>query len=88
MPQAQIAPTIHHARAGRITDQTLDEVTQAATRAQDGITLTEAEAQLILLTAPQICEELRQRRARMDLISDVADDTNQLLMFPGARENV
>ncbi|MBQ0752199.1 MAG: hypothetical protein KBT70_18550 [Roseovarius sp.] len=73
-------PHIPHARAGRITDQVLDHIIAAAKTAQTAQTLTEADAALILVTLPQIAEELRQRRAAMDLISDVTDLDNVLFM--------
>lgn len=87
MPQANTLPKIHHARAGKITDQILDQITDVATRAQEGETLSDSDAALILLSAPQICAELRQRRACMDLINDVSNDDNHVLMFPGVRDN-
>lgn len=61
------------ARAGRITDAVLDTVQSAAEAAQMGETLTDEQAKLLLLTAPQIIDELRQRRAAMDLIQDATD---------------
>lgn len=73
-------PRIPHARAGRITDQVLDHIIAAARTAQTGQSLTEADAALILITLPQLAEELRQRRAAMDLISDVTNLDNVLFM--------
>ncbi|MBW4972105.1 hypothetical protein KZZ08_00650 [Roseovarius mucosus] len=73
-------PYIPHARAGRITDQVLDHIIRAAQASQVGQTLTDADAALILVTLPQLAEELRQRRAAMDLISDVTDLDNVLFM--------
>ena len=54
---------IPHARAGKITDAVLDQITAIAEKAQKGIPINDAEAGLMLLTAPQLCLELRQRRA-------------------------
>lgn len=78
MTQARNHSPLHipHSRAGRITDQVLDRIGEVADRAQKGITLQDCEASLILLTLPQICQELRQRRAAMDLISDCTDLEN------------
>ncbi|KRS15639.1 hypothetical protein [Roseovarius indicus] len=68
--------SIPHTRAGKITDETLDQITAIAEKAQKGIELSHTEACLMLLTAPQVCFELRQRRAAMDLISDCTDLDN------------
>lgn len=89
MPQAQPKPTenplnIRHCRAGRVSDATLDSVIAAGRKAQEQLGITDAEAQLILLTVPQLCEELRQRRAAMDLISDVTDLDN-VRFLPASR---
>lgn len=79
-------PHIPHARAGRITDQVLDHIVTAARLAQDNQSLSDADAALILMTLPQIAEELRQRRAAMDLISDVTDlDNVRFLHAPDAQ---
>lgn len=67
---------IPHARAGKITDEILDQITAIAEKAQKGIAMSDTEACLMLLTAPQVCFELRQRRAAMDLISDCTDLDN------------
>lgn len=77
-------PHIPHARAGRITDQVLDHIIRAATEAQSTQSLTDADAALILVTLPQLAEELRQRRAAMDLIGELSTADN-VLMMPGAR---
>lgn len=77
-------PHIPHCRAGKITDQVLDHVTAALHDAQNGQVLTDADIALVMVTMPQICEELRQRRAAMDLIGDLAEADN-VLMMPGAR---
>ncbi|MBY5988188.1 hypothetical protein [Roseovarius atlanticus] len=72
----QEIPTIAHTRAGKVSDEILQSVQDIATQAQNGETLTTAEAHLILLTMPQLCEELLHRRAVMDLIGTAADIDN------------
>lgn len=76
-------------RAGVITDLVLDQVTDACAAAQNGLGLTDDQAALILLTAPQICEELRQRRAAMDMIQTASDMGNvrYIHTHPDARHN-
>ena len=86
MPCATQAITpIPHAHAGTITDDLLDRISDVASKAQDGLTLTEAEAGLILISLPQICDELRQRRGVMDLINSVTDSDKVTLLFPKAQ---
>lgn len=84
MQQAPTFPTIPHSRAGKITDRILDQIEDATRRIQLGETLSSGEASLILMCAPQICHELRQRRAAMELICDVTDLDN--IRFMPARE--
>lgn len=81
MAQATQLTRIPHSRAGKITDQTLDHLVDVGKRAQQGETLTDAEAALILICIPQALTELRQRRAAMDLISDCTDLDN-VKFFP------
>lgn len=83
MTSPQALTRIPHSRAGRITDQVLDQVARAARRAQEHQTLSDSDAALILLTLPQIADELRHRRAAMDLISD-ATDLDNVRFLPGA----
>jgi len=81
-PATQAITPIPHTHAGTITDDLLDRIGDVATKAQNGLTLTEAEAGLILISLPQICDELRQRRGVMDLINSVTDSDKVTLLFP------
>jgi len=76
-------PNIPHTRAGKITDRILDQLIEIGSRAQQGVALTDSEAQMILLCLPQTMAELRHRRAAMDLISDCTDLDNVRFLHAG-----
>lgn len=82
MPQANTNPVqyVPRARAGTITDATLERLEDAAKQAAQGTTLDHDTAALLLLCAPSAFYELRQRRAAMETIGDMTDLDNVLFL--------
>lgn len=68
-----------------ITDQVLDAFAATAERAQNGHTLDDAGAALLLAAAGPIARELQQRRRAAELIHDLSGPAT-VLMFPGGAE--
>lgn len=64
------APSVPNAHAGPISDPALEQIIAAGHVLQTGTQPTESDLWLILMSAPQMAEELLQRRRAMEIIED------------------
>lgn len=82
MPQPAQSHPIPIAHAGPITDRQLEQIIQSGDMLQNDLQPSESDLYLLLLTAPQIAQELLRRRRAMSVAQDVMDIDNVILM-PG-----
>lgn len=68
--------TVENARGGTISDRVLEQLIASGHQLQNDIQPTDADLILLLMTAPQIAEELLQRRKSMETIGDLLDLQN------------
>lgn len=78
-------PTVPVARGGPITENILLQIMASGQALQQNIQPTDEDLTLVLLCAPQIAEELYNRRKAMELIKDFADDTSNVRFLPVAK---
>lgn len=73
---------IPKATSGPISDDTLQSMINSGYALQRGEEISDGAAHLLLSSFPQLLEELKMRRQRMDLIATAVDEAANVTFLP------